>query len=120
MQKKEEDISYVKIDNANMVKLSLKKLANLYADYAHLIISIKKMNDKKTDLRKQLFDRLMDLETKYNAFIKEIPKLPEGLKLRAPEYPSEKGATVEYTRGDPLEDLRQEFENIRGELDKLR
>jgi len=120
MQKKEEDISYVKINDANMIKLSITKLGKLYADYAHLIINVKKLNDQKSELRKQLFGKLADLETKYNTFVKELPKLPEGLKIRAPEYPGSKAKNVEYTYTDPLEGLREEFENIRTELEKLR
>jgi len=120
MQKKDEDISYVKVDNANMIKLSLTKLGKLYADYAHLILNVKKLNDQKKDLRKQLSEKLVDFETKYNTFIKELPKLPEGLKIKSPDYPGSKAKEVEYRYSDPLEGLRQEFENIRSELEKLR
>jgi hypothetical protein len=120
MQKKDEDISYVKVDNANMIKLSLTKLGKLYADYAHLILNIKKLNDQKKDLRKQLSEKMVDLETKYNAFVKELPKIPEGLKIKSPDYPGSKAKEVEYRYSDPLEGLRQEFENIRSELEKLR
>ena len=120
MQKKEEDISYVKINDANMIKLSITKLGKLYADYAHMILYMKKLNDQKKEMRKQLLEKLIDLETRYNTFIKELPKLPEGLKIKAPHYPGEKGRPVEYESKSPLEGLREEFENIRTELEKLR
>lgn len=120
MQKKDEDISYVKVNDANMIRLSITKLGKLYADYAHLILNVKKLNDQKIELRKQLFDKIADIETKYNTFTKELPKLPEGIKIHTPHYPGERGKNVEYIPTDPLEGLREEFENIRAELEKLR
>ncbi|MDD5182367.1 MAG: hypothetical protein PHC66_04335, partial [Candidatus Nanoarchaeia archaeon] len=82
--------------------------------------NIKKLNDQKKELRKNLADKMVDFETKYNAFIKELPKIPEGIKIKSPDYPGSKAKEVEYRYSDPLEGLRQEFENIRGELEKLR
>ena len=118
---KKEDVSYVKIENSNMIKLSLKQLANLYTDYAHLILDIKKVNDKKAQARKELFAKVKDLETRYNALMKELPKIPQGPKIQRPEYPTEtKPSHLTAGNEDPFEELRDEFASIRNELEKLR
>lgn len=117
---KKENTSYVKIDNANMIKLSLKQLAKLYTEYAHLILQIKKMSDRKKDMRNELFAKLKDVETKYSTFIKELPEFPD-VEIKKPNYPVQKDKSV-IVEGlqDPFEELKNEFESLRNELENIR
>jgi len=118
---KKEDISFVKIENANMVKLSLKQLAELYTDYAHLILKVKDLTDKKMSKKNELFAKIKDLESRYAMLMKELPKLPEGTKIERPEYPiASKPSYLATGEEDPFEELRHEFASIRSELEKLR
>jgi hypothetical protein len=120
--KDESAVSFVRLENANMIKLSLKQLAKLYTKYANKILEIKNIKDQKTELRKELFEQLNKIEDDYKELLKQLPKQPKmpQAKIKKTPYPKEKVPIIEYETGDTFSNLRREFERIREELERIR
>jgi uncharacterized coiled-coil DUF342 family protein len=115
------DTSFVKIENGNMIKLTLKQIAKLYTQYAKIVLEIKELKDKKSEIRSDLFQKVGEIEEGYRALAKLLPQQPEGVKsrLRNVSYPTEKTPEIEFS-GDSFVTLRKEFERIRDELENIK
>jgi hypothetical protein len=123
-KKEDGPTSFVRIDNSNMIKLTIKQLAKLYTKYAKTVLEIKRLNDARVDLRKSLYAKIAEMDTDYAMLVENLPKAPKEIHVRKPAYPVEKiqeEPEVEYeSPKDTFETLRAEFEKIRGELEKIR
>jgi hypothetical protein len=118
--KENPEASFVKIENANMLKLTLKQLGKLYTQYARLILDIKDLKDRKEEIRKSLFNKMTEFEESFGEYTKVLPKDERVVKPAAQKtaYPT-KTPVVEYEYGDAFTNLRKEFERIREELEKM-
>ncbi len=122
MVQKEEKVSFIRLDNANMVKITFGNLAKKFARYSQLMIDIKKLSDKKSTQRIKLIQNIKDLDKKFKEFSNILPKAPAAKKVvRSIEKyePGEKNEEVENELGT-FEDLREEFERLRGQLEEIK
>ena len=122
MAEKEEKASYVRMDNANLVKITFSKLAKDFATYSQMMIDIKKLSDKKQIKRKEFILKLKDLETKFKELELNLPtiKPPEKVIKDIERYkPSSGPKDVESELGT-FAVLRDEFERLRDQLEDIK
>lgn len=120
MAKKEEDVSFVRLDNANMLALTMTQMSKLYTKHAKLILEIKKLRDTKKAKTKELSKKMKNLESKLNSFANLLPKETPETKVKQPVYPTEKPKDVEVIGETSFANLKREFEKIRSELEKIK
>lgn len=118
----EAEVSFVKIENANMIRLVIKQISKLYTQYAKIILEIKSLKDQKRDRRKALIEKLDEIGQEYKDLVKLLPKkeqekhIPSVKKIK---YPKERIPDVEFG-SDAFSTLRKEFELIRDELERIK
>jgi len=122
MAEREERASYVRMDNATLVKMNFAKLAKDFSKYSQLMIDIKKLNDNKRGKRKEYIEKLKVIEHNFNELVKMLPKVKEKehiIKEIERHEPRPKVEDVESEVGTFAE-LRDEFERLRSQLEDLK
>ena len=111
--------SFVRLENANLVRLSIKQLSKWFTKYGNLVIDIKKLRDQKKELKKQILERIKELEKEYHNLVEVLPKSDAVAKIkkhrkRAPRVDVEVETSLESFAA-----LREEFEKIKRELEEI-
>ena len=122
MTQKEDKVSFIRLDNANMVKITFGNLAKKFARYSQLMIDIKKLSDEKSMQRIKLIQKIKELDKKFGDFNKMLPNIPVAEKVikSIEKYePSGKNVTVENELGT-FEGLREEFERLKNQLEDIK
>ena len=120
MTKTEEKTeSFVRLENANLVKLSIKRLSKLFTRYGNLIIDIKKLRDHKEELKKEVIDKLVDVEKEYLDLIEALPKSDKIKIMKKPRKKKEDLDVEIETNLESFAALREEFERIKRELEGI-
>lgn len=112
---KEEKHSYVKLENANLIKMNIDKLLRDFAKYSNIIIKIKELSDKKLEKREEFLERLKLVKNEFERLISTLPEAPEKIrKLEKKEKIEIKGKI------ETLSELREEFERLRKRLEEIK
>jgi len=109
--------SFVRIENANLVKINLRSLAKNFAKYTQLMLEIKKLSDAKKQKRKEIAEKVKEIEKKLNTLIPMLPKVSE--KLKKEIKPKERAVEISGEL-ESFEDLRAEFERLKRQLEEIK
>ena len=118
-----EDVSFVRVEGASTLILSIQHLAKLYTNYANLVLSIKKLHDTKVSKRKSLFQKVQKIEDEYNVLLTKLPKDAEPKHVKSPDYnkiEELESISVYPSPEEKFDNLKNDFEKIREELKKIR
>ena len=121
-KKDEEKFSFVRLDNATLVKMTFKNLAKKFARYSKLTINIKKISDKKNTKRKEFIKKLKEIEKDFDALESILPKMPaeEKIKKEVERYRPEAKRVEVQGQLETFSELREEFERLRGQLEEIK
>jgi hypothetical protein len=121
MAEKEEKVSFVRLDSANLVKMTFGNLAKKFAEYTRCMIDIKRLSDEKTEKRKELIQKIKDLEKNFESMLSMLPKAGAEEKIikRFEMSGVDQPVEVEGDLGS-FEDLRKEFEKLKGQLEDIK
>ncbi len=124
---KKNDVSFVRLDNANLLNMTLRDLAKNLSTYSQLMINIQKISEEKEKLKKEFSKKLNEIEKGFNDFEKLIPekefKEIKHKKVVAPPKPKKKEEIKEPEVGEEIKTLMQlknEFERIKNQLREIR
>jgi len=119
--------SYVRLENANLIKLTIRKLSRLYTDYAKILIELKEMKANKGELSKKIIENIKRIQEQHSLLKHYLPEElpPEAYKTKLKRFevkPEVKDYDVELEEVgiESFEDLKKEFEIIRKELESLK
>jgi len=119
--------SYVRLENANLIKLTIRKLSRLYTDYAKILIELKEMKANKGELSKKIIENIKRIQEQHSLLKRYLPEElpPEAYKTKLKRFevkPEVKDYDVELEEVgiESFEDLKKEFEIIRKELESLK
>ncbi len=116
----EKAVSYVRLENANLIRLSMRKISKLFTKYGTLILTIKKLRDNKEDLKKEVVDSMTEIEKEYLGLIEVLPKSSKIKKIKKPKTKRAPDIDVEIrTSLESFAALRKEFEKIKTELEGI-
>ena len=124
---KKNDVSFVRLDNANLLKMTLKDLAKNFAIYSQLIIDIKKIEDEKETLEKDFMKKLGSFEKDFKELktlipkkkfeeieqknLKDIKEIKKVEKIEKPKMGEELKTLLQ---------LKKEFEKIQDQLHEIK
>ena len=114
--------TYVRIDDANLLKITFTKLAKDFARYSNLMIDIKNLSDEKNKKRKEFLAKLSNIEKEFKHLESILPKTPKEKHVVAP-HPKAKVKKEKPKPSNELEsfdELRSEFERLRKQLEKIK
>jgi hypothetical protein len=118
MKMEGEKYSYIRLDNATLVKLTFSKLAKNFAKYSKLMIDIKKLADKKNQKRKEFLEKLKNIEKSFKELGEQLPKPPKEKPIKK-EAPKPQKVEVQGEL-ETFEELREEFERLRKQLEEIK
>ena len=121
MAQKEEKVSFIRLDNANLVKMNFAGLAKKFAEYSTNMIEIKKLSDKKIEKKKEFREKVKEAEKKILELENLMPKEPESKKIEKGLARKEEIPEVEV-QGElgTFASLRDEFERLRYQLEDIK
>ena len=119
MKMEGEKYSYIRLDNANLVKITFSRLAKNFAKYSKLMIDIKKLIDEKNQKRKEFLEKLRTVEKSFKELGEVLPtppkeKLPVKKEVKKPQKVEVQGEL------ETFEELREEFERLREQLEEIK
>lgn len=117
-----EKVTYVRIDNANLTKLSIRKISMLYTECADLIIKINQIQKRKQELKAKINADLGELYKKFRRLYELLPKeahkeAAEHIK-ELPIKPKKK--EILEPGLETFEELKKEFERIKAQLEQIK
>ncbi|MCD6575932.1 MAG: hypothetical protein J7K73_02105 [Nanoarchaeota archaeon] len=118
MVKMSKEETYVRLDNANLAKVTFAKLAKDFARYSKIMIEIKKLSDAKNKKRKEFLTKLGNIEKQFKQLETSLPKPPKEKKVHKPKQ--KEVAPKPEKELETFEELREEFERIRAQLEDIR
>jgi hypothetical protein len=120
MAAKNKEPTYVKIDNANLNKLTIRRMSMLYTDYGRLIIQINKLHTDKEALKSKVYKDIVSLWDKFKKLHDALPSdvqreiiMPKVKKNEIPAEEKEFGL-------ESFETLKKEFERIKVQLESIK
>ena len=121
MAQKEERVSFIRLDNANLIKMNFAGLAKRFAEYSQNMIDIKKLSDQKIEKKKGFREKIREVEKKILELEALMPKEPEAKKIEKKLEKHEKAAEIEV-QGElgSFASLRDEFERLRYQLEDIK
>jgi hypothetical protein len=119
--------SFVRVENANLTRLSLRKMSLLYTDYADLIIRVGELHKQKQELKKKIWKDVSEIKEGfkrlYEALPKEVPrevaKIAKRIETVVEIEPKEEEFEAR-TDVETFEALKNEFQRIRHQLEKIK
>ena len=123
MAAKDKEPTYVKIDNANLNKLTIRKMSMLYTDYGKLIIEINKMHNDKEALKSKVYKDIMGIGEKFKKLYDALPKEVQkgiGAPVKKMEIPPEEREFELESGLESFEALKKEFERIKTQLENIK
>jgi uncharacterized coiled-coil protein SlyX len=119
----EEKSTYVRIDNANLNKLNIRRMSMLYTDYANLLIEINRVKKEKVKTTANVQNDLENLKENFKKLYESLPK--ESMNEIAPHLRKLETAVAEKrlemsTGLESFESLKKEFERIRNQLENIK
>jgi hypothetical protein len=115
--------TYVKVENANIAKLSIRKLSMLYTGCANMLITINELRKRKQELRQKVNADIEEIEKNFRKLYDSLPQeahreIEEHMK-RIALTPHERKIEAE-TGLETFESLKSEFENIKQQLEAIK
>lgn len=121
---KEDKSAYVKIENANLEKLTIRKMSVLYTDYANFIIELDKLRKQKESLKAKIYKDIINIRDGLKTFYYLLPKEAQketALPSKKLEQLNTKEREFEFETGlESFETLKKEFEHIRNQLEHIK
>lgn len=122
-----DNVSFVRLDNANLLKMTLRDLAKNLSIYSQLMIDVQNIFEEKEKLKENFSTKLDEIEKGFNDFEKLIPEKEfrdiKKTKVVAPPKPKKKEVVKEPEVGKEIKTLMQlknEFERIKNQLREIR
>jgi len=123
-EKEQQKSTYVKLENANLTKLSLRRMSVFYTDYANIVIEINKLHKEKELLKVKVYKDLTRIKEEFRKLYDSLPKEAQR-RMQAPAVkkvevtPAEREFELE-TGLESFEALKKEFERIRTQLEHIK
>ncbi len=128
MKMGKNEVSFVRLDNANLLSMTLSDLAKNLSVYSQLMIEVQKICDEKEKLKTNFSKKLDEIRKDFDSFEKMIPKKEfkeiKQRKVVAPPKPTKKKEEIhEPEVGKEIKtlmELKREFERIKNQLRKIK
>ena len=120
-------VSFVRLDNANLLRMTMKELAKNFANYSQLIIDLKGIEEEKHKLENEFSEKAKSFEKGFNDFkkiiaqkefkdiapkeIKELKKIEKSDRIEKPKMGEELKTLLQ---------LKREFEKIQEQLHEIK
>lgn len=115
--------TYVRLDNSNLNKLAIRRMSMLYTDYGKLVIAINELHKQKKEITSKIRKDMVVIKEQMKSLYESLPTdVPKEVIMHAKRIGfTPKMRELELEAGlQSFENLKQEFEKIREQLEQIK